>query len=60
MRSSNAKSTEVSLAEAALRLRLSYGQALRLLTNGTLTGDRRHGHWYVDKRSLAKAARTAA
>ena len=42
----------ISLPDAAHALSLSYNAAHRLLLIGTLTGTKRDGRWYVDRRSL--------
>jgi hypothetical protein len=46
---------EMSLMEAAHRLKLSYNRALRLLLTGTLDGRKNDGNWMVTIASVKRA-----
>lgn len=48
---------EISLAEAALRLRASWHQAYALMLSGTLAGRRVGRFWFVDESSVERAMR---
>ena len=56
----------VPLSEAAQSLRLSWGQAWRLLLRGELEGEKRAGKWFVSSADVERLrrdshdARTAA
>lgn len=45
----------VSIAEAAMRLRLSREQIIRRIQQGTLAGGKVFGHWYVDRQAVDRA-----
>jgi hypothetical protein len=47
----------VGLAEAAVRLRIPYQNAHRLLLTGSLSGEKRSGRWFV---SVADVERIVA
>lgn len=43
----------ISLAEAAQKLRISWGRAWRLVLQGSLRGEKRAGRWVVTESSVA-------
>jgi hypothetical protein len=45
---------ELSLAEAALRLGLSWQRAWRLVLTGEIVGRKRDGRWVVDSESVER------
>ena len=44
---------EIGLPEAAQRLGISWHRAWRLMLEGRLRGEKRHGRWVVTERSLS-------
>jgi hypothetical protein len=50
----------IGLAEAAVRLRVPYQDAHRLLLTGRLRGEKRGGRWFVSTASLESLLRTSA
>lgn len=48
---------EVSLVDAAVKLRASYNQTLRWVMVGRLTGERRDGRWFVNAADLERLRR---
>lgn len=46
--------TWISLTEAALRLKRSYPQTLRLVLTGVLQGEQENGRWRVSERSVTE------
>ena len=50
----------IPLAEGAHRLSLSWGQAWRLLLNGSLQGEKVRGRWMVSRASVDRLARERA
>ncbi len=47
---------EVTLTQAAARLKISYHHALRLVLTGRLEGEQVNGRWVVDLRSVQRMA----
>ena len=47
----------VSVREAAVRLRRSYSQVVRLMELGTLVGRRQDGRWWIATESVEQLAR---
>ena len=45
---------QIGLAEAAVRLRVPYQDAHRLLLTGKLNGQKRNGRWFVDMESVKR------
>ncbi|MEJ7810404.1 MAG: hypothetical protein WKG32_08325 [Gemmatimonadaceae bacterium] len=58
----NTPATDISLTDAAFRLRARYQRALDMVLRGELEGKKRAGRWYVTEASVerARAARDRA
>ena len=47
---------QVELVQAAVQLRVSWHTAYRLMLQGHLAGERRHGRWFVSAESVKQVA----
>jgi len=50
----------ISIADAAVRLRLSYNQVFRLVLVGELQGERHGPRWFVSASSVERFLETSA